>query len=136
MPKENLKNVRSIYEATGRGDYGATAALIHPDIEFTSVGGPDGRTVRGLAAFADQWRDFLRSWEDFRVVAETYRELDDGRFLVLFHRSGHGKVSGMDIAQHAGAEGADVLHLRDGKVIRWLSYWDRDRALADLGLTE
>ena len=136
MSRENRERVRSIYEATARGDYVSTVAFLHPDIEFTSVGGPDGRSVRGLAEFADQWRDFLRSWEDFRVLPETYRELGDGRFLVLFRRSGHGKVSGMDIAQHVGAEGADVLHLCDGKVIEWLSYWDRDRALADLGLEE
>ena len=69
----------------------------------------------------------------FRVVADTYRQLDDSRFLVLFRRSGRGKVSGLEVA---GAEGADVLHLHDGKVIKWLSYWERDRALADLGLTE
>jgi hypothetical protein len=64
------------------------------------------------------------------------RQLDDNRFLVLFRRSGRGKVSGVDIAQLAGAEGADVLHLHDGKVIKWLSYWERERALADLGLAE
>jgi hypothetical protein len=36
----------------------------------------------------------------------------------------------------AGAEGADVHYLRDGKVDKWLSYWERDRALADLGLED
>jgi ketosteroid isomerase-like protein len=133
---ENLDLVRSIYAATGRGDYLSAGAFLHPDIEFASVGGPDPRDVRGLVPLADQWRDFLLSWEDFRVVADTYRQLDDSRFLVLFRRSGRGKVSGVEIAQLAGTEGADVLHLHDGKVIKWLSYWERDRALADLGLEE
>jgi ketosteroid isomerase-like protein len=133
---ENLDRVRSIYAATGRGDYLCAGAFLHPDIEFTAVGGPEVVEARGFVALADLWRGFLDSWEDFRVVADTYRQLDDSRFLVLFRRSGRGKVSGVEIAQLAGTEGADVLHLHDGKVIKWLSYWKRDRALADLGLAE
>src|SRR5690348_3324483 len=113
---ENLDLVRSIYAATGRGDYAAAAAFLHPDIEFTLVGGPDAADFRGLVALADAWRAVLESWDDFRVVADTYRELDGSRVLVFFLRSGRGRVSGLDIAQLAGAEGADVLHLHDGKV--------------------
>ena len=128
--------MRSIYAASARGDYLGAGAFVHPDIEFTAVGGPEVVEARGFVALADLWRGFLDSWEDFRVVADTYRQLDDGRFLVLFRRSGRGKVSGVEIAQLAGAEGADVLRLRDGKVIKWFSYWERDRALADLGLEE
>src|SRR6476620_11844823 len=102
---ENLDLVRSIYATTGRGDYVGVGPFLHPDIEFTAVGGPDANEARGLMAFADLWRGFLDSWEDFRVVADAYRQLDDSRFLVLFHRSGHGKISGVEIAQIAGEEG-------------------------------
>jgi ketosteroid isomerase-like protein len=31
-------------------------------------------------------------------------------------------------------ESATLFHARGGKVVRLLVYWDRDRALADLGL--
>jgi ketosteroid isomerase-like protein len=131
---ENLDLVRSIYAATARGDYVGAGAFLHPEIELHAVGGPEAAGARGLVAAADLWLGFLDSWEDFSVVADTYRQLDDGRFLVLFRRSGRGKGSGLDISQLAGAEGADVLQLHEGKVITWLSYWERDRALADLGL--
>jgi ketosteroid isomerase-like protein len=64
---------------------------------------------------------------------EEYRELDDERVLVLNRFGGRGKTSGLDIGQMR-AKGANLFHIRDGKVIRVVLYGDRDRALADLGL--
>ena len=69
----------------------------------------------------------------FRSQADEYRELDDERVLVLIEFRGRGKASGLDVEQ-LGTKGADVFHLRDGKVMRLVLYWDRDRAFADLGL--
>jgi ketosteroid isomerase-like protein len=82
---------------------------------------------------AEGTRDRLSLWEEYRVEAEEYRELDAERVLVLVHRSGRGKMSGLEIGQMR-MQGAHVFHVRDGKVTRFVAYADRERALADLGL--
>jgi len=79
------------------------------------------------------WR--LSGWQNFRFQAEEIRELDGERVLVLDRRTGRGRTSGVDVSQVRG-DGAHVFHVRDGKVTRVVAYWDRERALADLGLEE
>ena len=44
-----------------------------------------------------------------------------------------GRVSGLE-AHQGGTKAANVFHVRKGKVSKLFIYWDRDRALADLGL--
>ena len=131
---ENLDLVRSIYAAWERGDF-SSAEWAHPEIEYVIADGPAPGSWTGLAGLAEGWRDFLSAWEDFRVEAEEYRELDGERVLVLVHLSGRGKTSGLELGQMQ-AKGASLFHIRDGKVTRLVAYWDRERALADLGLAE
>jgi hypothetical protein len=70
-----------------------------------------------------------------RTVVDEYRELDHDRVLVLVHFSGRGKSSGLEARQFTTTKGgANLLNLRGGKVTRFVIYWDRERALADLGL--
>jgi ketosteroid isomerase-like protein len=129
----NVDLVLSIYAAWERGDYD-WADWAHPDIEWVRADGPDPGSWTGVEGLATAWRDFLSAWEGYRIQVESCRALDDERVLVLTKRSGRGKTSGLEVGHEAG-RGATVWHLRDGKVVRQVTYWDRDRALADLGLT-
>jgi hypothetical protein len=52
---------------------------------------------------------------------------------VLVRIRAHGKTSGLDLGQ-TQARAAGLFQLRDGKVTRFVIYYDRDRAFADLGL--
>jgi ketosteroid isomerase-like protein len=54
---------------------------------------------------------------------------------VLIHHRGRGKTSGLELGQMQ-TKNAALFHVRDGKVTRFVAYWDRERALADLGLSE
>jgi ketosteroid isomerase-like protein len=79
---------------------------------------------------ADAFHDQLRAWNDYRVEARDFRDLDDERVLALVHFRASGKTSAVEVDQ----EGAEIFHVRDGRVTRLVAYWDRANALADLGL--
>jgi ketosteroid isomerase-like protein len=128
----NLELVRSIRVAMERGDYSGTE-WADPEIEWVFADGPNPGRWTGLAGMAESIRDFLSAWEGFRAVADEYRELDDERVLVLTRYNGRGKASGLELEQMR-AEGATLYHVRSGKVTRLVFYFDRERALSDLGL--
>jgi ketosteroid isomerase-like protein len=131
---ENLDLVRSIYAAWERGDF-SSAEWADAEIEFVIAGGPDPASGTGVARMAENFGEVLSAWADVRLEVDEYRELDDERVFVLVSWSGRGKTSGIELAQ-VPWKPANLFHLDDGKVTRLILYWDRQRALADLGLKE
>jgi ketosteroid isomerase-like protein len=126
----NLDLVRAIYAAWERGDF-SSAEWAHPDIEFGFAGGPEPGNWTGVAQMVERYRDWLRAWKDFRAEPEEYLVLDRERILVLVRNSGRGRTSGLEVDQRSVA---NLFQLRDGKVTRLVIYWERERAIADLGL--
>ena len=131
---DNLELVHSILAGWERGNF-RWVEWAHPQIEYAIVDEPGSEVGWGVAAMARTWRAFLSAWEDYRVEAREFRELDDERVLVALTARGRGKTSGLDLGETRGGwRSANVFHVRGGKVTRLLSYFDRDRALADVGL--
>jgi ketosteroid isomerase-like protein len=128
----NVDLVRSMLAAWEGGDYGS-ADRADREIEYAMVDGPEPGRWKGVAAMAEAARKGLDAWKDVGFEIEEYRELDDERVLVLHHISGSGKTSGLELGQMR-TNGAHLFHLRRGRVTRLVNYWDRERALADLGL--
>ena len=124
--------MRSIFAAWDRGDF-SSVEWAHAEIEYVQADGPEPGIWRGIAGMAEGWRDWASAWEDFRVGADEYHELDGERMLVLIHNSARGKTSGLEL-ERMRATGAMLFHIRAGKVTRIVAYWERDRALADVGL--
>jgi ketosteroid isomerase-like protein len=131
---ENLDLVRSIYSAWEHGDYSRTD-WAHPEIEFVLADGPDPESWTGIAGMANGWRAFRSTWGDFRAEPIEYRELDDESVLVLVQFVGRAKGSGMELAQVPTRQ-ANLMQIRNGRVIRLALYWHQERALADLGLED
>jgi len=129
---ENLDLVRSIYADWEHGDYGR-ADWADANIAYVIADGLHPDRCVGVGAMARAMRHWLSAWTNLRMEAEEYRELDPERIMVLHRFSARGKTSGVDVGL-TGTEGVGLFHLRDGKVTRIVHYYDRNRALADLGL--
>jgi ketosteroid isomerase-like protein len=132
MSQENVEIVRSIYAAWERGDY-TSADWAHPQIQFAFADGPEPGSWRGIGEMSQRYSEWLSGWKDFRAAPEEYIVVDDERILVLVHNLGRGRVSGLTLDERSVA---NFFEIRGGKVVRLVLYWNRDRALADLDLTE
>ena len=131
---ENLDLVRSIYADWECGDFNS-AEWAHPEIEFVRADGPSPASSTGLAGMAEGMRGILNVWEEYRIEAEEYRELDGERILVYVRNRGRGKTSGLELEQMR-TKAANLFHVRDGKVTRIVHYFDRESAFVDLGLED
>jgi len=129
---ENLQVVRAVISCWERGEIMPEqwSEWADPEIEFVTVGGPEPSRHTGVGEAGPWIEEFLAVWEDYRVEAEEYRELDAERVLVLTRQSGRGRSSGVETEQLR----ASVFYVRGGKVTRRVNYWDRAHALSDLGL--
>jgi ketosteroid isomerase-like protein len=134
VASDNVELVRTLYAAWERGDFGS-ADWADPGIEFVLADGPTPGSWVGVPAMAAAWGALIDSFEHLTVEAEEVRAVDARRVLVLTHNSGRGRASGVDIGG-VSTHGANVFHLRDGLVAKLVVYWNRENALADLGLRD
>jgi ketosteroid isomerase-like protein len=132
MSQENVEIVRGIY-ALPDGITGAASDRLAPDVQFdfTSIY-PDRRILRGAAAV----REFRETgpWQGAPIQFEPERfiDVDDEHVLVFVHVSVIGTGSGVPIE-------LDVAHdftIRDGLVVYFKVFGDRDEALEAAGLSE
>ena len=128
----NIDLVRRICEPWERGDF-SSVEWADPEIELVFVDGTSPGRWTGVDRIGPPWKEILSAWDDLRTFIDEYRELEGDRILALTRNTGRGKASGMELAD-VHPRGANLFQLRDGKVIKLTAWWDRDRALADLGL--
>jgi len=132
MSSAALDLVRSINEAHERGDF-SSADWADPAIEYVIADGPEPGRWKGSTPMAEIFRGVLVGWKDLRIEVDECRQLDDERVLVLMRSTAFGKANGMLVGKMR-AKGAVLYQVRNGRVIRLVYYWDREHALAAVGL--
>jgi SnoaL-like protein len=131
----NVNLVRSICAAWEHDDFGSLT-WADAEIELIVVDGPEPVSLRGLRAALEYWRRFLGAWKGYSIVVDDCRWLDEERVLVLVRAGrGEGDRSGVQRGGRGGG-GAQVFTVREGKVTRLVTYFNRERGLAELGLAE
>jgi ketosteroid isomerase-like protein len=129
----NLELVHAIFADWERGDL-SSVDWADPKIDFVFADGPEPGTHVGREAMQELFRGWLNSFANFRLLADRVIEIDSHRVLALTHAGGQGKTSGVNLTV-AGSAFGHLFELRGGKVARLVVYFDRDHALAELGLT-
>ena len=133
MSQENVEVIRRLYEHWTTGDFPADP--FDPDVEHSRIGAqtPDmeGRWL-GLDEFSTVFREYLQALSDLRIEAERIIDLSGDRVLVLSRQTARGKQSGVPVEHELG----ELFTLRDGKIVRYESYWNRAEALEAAGLRE
>lgn len=70
-----------------------------------------------------------QAWEDFRVKAARYVDVDD-RVLVVDRQTARGRRSGLQYDREIG----HLFTIRDQKITRWENYWEANDALKAAGV--
>jgi ketosteroid isomerase-like protein len=137
MSRENVELMRWLIDAFNRRDLTAFASKLHEDVEWvpaliTRAEASPESAYRGIDGF---WRWITETDEvmaEFRVDAESYRDLGDDRVLILGQVVGRGRASGADVRAGLG----QVFTFCDGLVVSYRGYLDRAEALEAVGLRE
>ena len=132
MSQENVEIVKRVLDAFNRRDFVVASELTTGDYEFLSpMFDSQGSSIKGRESVAAYHRETFDTWEEYRLVADEYRDLGDS-VLVLGCVEGRGKGSGVPVT----APWAAIYELRDGRLFRARPFLDHDEALRAADLTE
>jgi len=127
---DDLEMVERLLSEWSRGEFWNGEAYAD-DVVFV-VSGPDAAEYHGIEGLTSAWRDFLSAWDDFHIETDRVVAGEGGRYALLIRLKARGKGSGVD----TDAEVANVVRMRDGRVVHLEMFWDRAAALAAAGAAD
>ena len=133
MSEENVEIVREAAEIfNAEGPEAAARRFFAEDIEFQDPPeSPSPRVARGREAVREQFNSFNQAWKEHRTEPQEIRAVGTDKVLLVTVEHFTGR-DGIEVE----APSAAVFTLRDGKIIRWQAFWEKQRALEAAGLSE
>jgi ketosteroid isomerase-like protein len=134
MSEENVEIMRRAREAWLRGDMDALVSLWDPEVVFDLQhfqNWPESsyHGVEGVRGFLTEW---LEMWGDYEIHVDEILSAPDGRVVSLYTQRAKGGQSGIPMVLVM----AQIVTLRNGKIIRFDSYDDQAQGLKAAGLRE
>lgn len=133
MSQGNVEIAKQVIDAFNRRDVEGFFALAVPDFEWLPAmgGAAEGSGYQGRDGIEKYLVDIADTWEEYRVFAEEFRDLDD-RVLMLGRIEGRGRGSRARIESPTGT----IFGFLNGKTSSVRTYLDRGEALRAAGLSE
>ena len=131
---QNAEVVRRAWAAVNRRDVPALLECLDPRVEAVPFGAAmEGRVYRGHEGVTG-WleREVWVTYETFEVHPDENQVIDDERLLVFGHWIARGRESGVELE----ATASWVVDVRDGRIVRWQTYTERDEAIEAVGLSQ
>ena len=131
MSRENVEIVRRQAEAYARGEWEEAMAAFDPDVVYDiSHYSAGGDVFHGLDGIRKGFREWVGSWEDYRVEVVDVIDAGDDKVVLMTRQTGKGRGSGVPVE----VTNATVNTLRNGKVVRMDVYPSPAEALRAAGL--
>jgi ketosteroid isomerase-like protein len=132
MSQENVEIVRRAYEMVN-ATLELSQELYDPDVEF-DVGdvSVEFGVIRGLEPAQEALREYWQTFENFHVELIEVFHADEDRVITSVEDGGRMKGSGAEVWNRL----FHVTTFRDGKIVRFSSHTDKNRALEAAGLSE
>jgi ketosteroid isomerase-like protein len=129
-PTDARAVARAAYAAINAGDIEGFAAVVHPEVEFTSlVAEAEGTTYRGHEGLRAWWENVANQFDDVHWDLLEVRTAGE-RGLLRIRMSG--VLSGVPLEQTMW----QAVRVRDGKAAWWAFFRTEEEALAAAGLPE
>jgi ketosteroid isomerase-like protein len=133
MSEENVEIIRKAVEAfNSEGPEAAGQRFFADEIEFHDPpDSPSPRVARGRDAVREQFNAFNETWEKHTTELREIRAVGPDKVVLVSIEHFTGR-DGIELQ----APSASVFTLRGGKVIRWETFWDGERAREAAGVSE
>ena len=131
MPEADFEVIQRAWDGFTRGDIEGVLEELDPNVELVPFGAKmEGKSYRGHDGVREWWREIQANWAEFQTLPEEFRRVED-RILVFGQWIARGRTSGVSL----GVAATWIVDVRDGKIVRWQTYTDREEALEALGIS-